>query len=166
MFFSYYRSMSAKHCRTCDKCVNGFDHHCIWLNTCVGKRNYRWFFMTILTALLGAVLLFVYSSSLFIVYLVDRCQLCFNCNLPYNLTLSENGTLVCDFQFAVFGASVPHQVFPALCAILAVLSALAVGLDGHLFSFHIYLSKFSVLAYFFLSKAGFTILFNGFVSLT
>eukprot|EP00250_Pteridium_aquilinum_P003737 c14036_g1_i1 orf=1-681(-) len=25
----------SKHCRNCDKCVEGFDHHCRWLNNCV-----------------------------------------------------------------------------------------------------------------------------------
>ena len=34
----------AKHCRTCDKCVGGFDHHCKWLNNCVGEKNYKSFF--------------------------------------------------------------------------------------------------------------------------
>ena len=27
-----------QHCRICDKCVRGFDHHCKWLNTCIGAK--------------------------------------------------------------------------------------------------------------------------------
>ena len=29
----------SKHRRSCDKCVDGFDHHCRWLNNCVGHKN-------------------------------------------------------------------------------------------------------------------------------
>jgi palmitoyltransferase len=34
----------SKHCRFCCKCIKGFDHHCAWLNTCIGEANYGYFF--------------------------------------------------------------------------------------------------------------------------
>ena len=37
----------SKHCGQCDRCVDGFDHHCKWLNNCIGSRNYRYFLVLI-----------------------------------------------------------------------------------------------------------------------
>lgn len=49
----------SKHCTVCDHCVELFDHHCIWLNNCVGANNFKWFltfiFMQFLLVLYGAV---------------------------------------------------------------------------------------------------------------
>lgn len=37
------KSARTHHCHECRKCVDGFDHHCEFLQTCVGARNYRYF---------------------------------------------------------------------------------------------------------------------------
>ena len=31
-------SPETRHCFICDKCVEGFDHHCQWVNNCIGAE--------------------------------------------------------------------------------------------------------------------------------
>ncbi|KAJ7417154.1 putative palmitoyltransferase ZDHHC4 [Willisornis vidua] len=39
----------SKHCSVCRACVHRFDHHCVWLNTCVGAGTARWFLLYLLS---------------------------------------------------------------------------------------------------------------------
>ncbi|XP_039515769.1 palmitoyltransferase ZDHHC23-A isoform X1 [Pimephales promelas] len=46
------RPPRAGHCRICGACVLRMDHHCVWINSCVGQANHRQFILTLLLFLL------------------------------------------------------------------------------------------------------------------
>ncbi|GAU11941.1 hypothetical protein TSUD_195650 [Trifolium subterraneum] len=49
------RPLRAKHCSTCDRCVEQFDHHCPWVSNCIGKKN-KWDFFAFLILEVSAML--------------------------------------------------------------------------------------------------------------
>ena len=40
------------HCKKCCRCVEYFDHHCKWLNNCIGAKNYFEFYGLIIATFL------------------------------------------------------------------------------------------------------------------
>ncbi|MED6250961.1 hypothetical protein ATANTOWER_017398 [Ataeniobius toweri] len=49
------RPPRAGHCRTCGSCVQRLDHHCVWINSCVGQANHRSFLQTVCVFVLTSV---------------------------------------------------------------------------------------------------------------
>ncbi|XP_052285289.1 palmitoyltransferase ZDHHC1-like [Dreissena polymorpha] len=143
----YYKDSKIRHCRECNKCVKNFDHHCPWLNTCIGAKNYRWYIATLATALVALVLVTGITVMEFITYFTDKNDR--NILQPYrdlNATLHYK-----DADFQILCQRVPHEAWLAMLAVLFTLGVVAVGLITHLLGFHIYLIYHKLTTYAFIT---------------
>ena len=49
------KTNKVKHCHVCKKCIKGFDHHCNWIDNCVGENNKIRFIIFVSITLLNLV---------------------------------------------------------------------------------------------------------------
>ena len=62
-----YVQIKTKHCGPCNRCCEEFDHHCKWLNNCIGTENYNLF-----RRLINFYLIFCLSSMFLFIQLLVK----------------------------------------------------------------------------------------------
>lgn len=52
-----YRPPRSSHCRMCDCCIDGLDHHCTYLNNCIGSRNYLFYISFLISSVMNLIII-------------------------------------------------------------------------------------------------------------
>ncbi|EDV20178.1 uncharacterized protein TRIADDRAFT_32479, partial [Trichoplax adhaerens] len=88
----FYRPPRTSHCSICDSCVEGFDHHCPWLHNCIGRRNYRYFFILLLSITAYGIIVCTLTVIHIIYAASNGDEIAFP--YPFNTCLSISGLML------------------------------------------------------------------------
>ncbi|XP_010241836.1 PREDICTED: probable protein S-acyltransferase 15 [Nelumbo nucifera] len=92
-----YKPPRAHHCRVCRSCILKMDHHCLWVNNCVGYSNYKAFVNLVIYAAMGCI---------------------------YSMVIILNAALKKDWKY---GESFPLKIFYITCGCIIVTLSLVLG---------------------------------------
>ncbi|KAJ2952718.1 hypothetical protein O0L34_g7061 [Tuta absoluta] len=143
----YTSSKNTKHCSLCNKCVDHFDHHCKWLNNCVGRRNYAAFITCVTTALLISILTTALCLTDILLFLARPNQLSVAAQNFINCTEGSSSNYIKYCK-----SSISFLTFLVIFGVSALAITFALI---HLCCFHVYISVLGVSTYEYIVKGSF-----------
>uniref|UniRef100_F7F2T2 Palmitoyltransferase n=2 Tax=Ornithorhynchus anatinus TaxID=9258 RepID=F7F2T2_ORNAN len=120
----------SKHCSICDRCVHRFDHHCVWVNNCIGAFNAKYFLLYLFTLTAMAADIAIITTA-FLVHLV------FLSNMTLGSYIDDEGQeKAVDVVFLIQHL---FLTFPRIVFMLGFVIVLCLLLGGY-FCFSLYLA--------------------------
>ena len=68
-FCEVIRLPRSRHCNICNRCVERYDHHCPWVNNCIGKTNHLPFYIHLILLLI--YILTIMSTSIYALIITE-----------------------------------------------------------------------------------------------
>jgi len=109
--------MRSKHCSHCGHCILRMDHHCLWINNCVGIKNHIKFYFFLFTSVISEIL-YIALQILYYIRLTDEFKI--PSELPFGGQVLIKLLLINQNKFVLVMIFIPNfLLFIFLIALLA-----------------------------------------------